>query len=361
MRKSWHVVGYCVTVAITLVIADMSWLHGVEARWRAYDKVGYQKNVLMVSAPQLQFAGPAAHDPTMAYDGKQYYLYTTGPGIPASRSKDLREWEPVPKVFPSPQQWGMDFDATWNGNVWAPNIARYHDKWLMFYAISRFGKNESAIGLAISKSLDPSSRNYHWDDHGIVVQTHRGDNWNAIDPNFTIDANGSPFLAAGSFWSGIKLFKLDSKSLKPLDAEHPIALASRPNTPEIQGSIEAPFLQYRGGWYYLFASYDFCCRGANSTYNVRVGRSRSILGPFVDLSGKRMLEGGGTQILFPDERWKGPGHCCICRNAAGVDQIVYHAYDAQNNGLPRLQVRELNWGADGWPSVQTPNQTSNSL
>lgn len=293
-----------------------------------------------------------AHDPTMAKEGETYYFYTTGPGIPFSSSKDRKEWTPRGKAFTEPMPWTASTVPGSRDIYWAPDIVRYRGRWLLFYAVSTFGRNRSAIGLATNATLDPDSKDYLWKDAGIVVETHSGDNWNAIDPSFAVDASGQPWLAVGSFWSGIKLIRLDRKTCKPMSDEPEVrSIAQRPNTPEIRGAIEAPFLLHRGKWYYLFASFDFCCRGVKSTYNVRVGRASEITGPYLDRDGRPMMEGGGTQVLFPTDRWKGPGHNSILHDGR-TDLIVYHAYDAQDNGTPRLRIEKLAWDAEGWPIVR---------
>jgi arabinan endo-1,5-alpha-L-arabinosidase len=115
-------------------------------------------------------------------------------------------------------------------------------------------------------------------------------------------------------------------------------------------SVEAPFIIRKGDYYYLFVSFDFCCRGVESTYRVMVGRSEVVTGPYVDQDGKPMLEGGGTQVTFPTSRWRGPGHNAILQEN-GEEKIVYHAYDATLNGIPTLRIQTLEWDDDGWPSV----------
>ena len=294
-----------------------------------------------------------AHDPTIARDGKSYYLYTTGEGVPFSSSTDLIHWKPMGAVFQRPPAWAGDLIPGFKSTEWAPHIVKYHDRWLLFYAVSTFGANRSAIGLATNVTLDPTSNRYAWKDEGLVVETHKGDRWNAIDPNFSLDRNGSPWLAFGSFWSGLKLIPLDRETCKPLQAstfQTVIPIAERAHTPDVRGAIEAPFIFMHKEYYYLFASFDLCCKGVDSTYNVRVGRAKEITGPYLDKEGRSMLDGGGTQVLFPDRRWKGPGHNAVI-HAGGIDRIVYHAYDADDSGRPKLQIRDLKWSRDGWPSV----------
>jgi len=182
-----------------------------------------------------------------------------------------------------------------------------------------------------------------------VIASQPGDDWNAIDPNLAFDEAGQPWLAFGSYWSGIKLRKIDSTTGK-LATDDPklYALASRPHNAESPGAIEGAFIIHHGAFYYLFASFDFCCRGADSTYNVRVGRATQLTGPYVDRDGKAMLAGGGTPLLAAYDRWRGPGHNGIFQEN-DTDWIVYHAYDALEVGVPKLRIEALTWDAEAWP------------
>jgi arabinan endo-1,5-alpha-L-arabinosidase len=117
-----------------------------------------------------------------------------------------------------------------------------------------------------------------------------------------------------------------------------------------EGSVEAPFIFKKNGYYYLFVSFDFCCRGVESTYKIMVGRSDKIQGPYVDKSGARMDEGGGTLVLAGDPSWHGVGHNS-CYTFDGTDYLVFHGYDAADGGKPKLRIKKLEWSADGWPVV----------
>jgi len=129
-------------------------------------------------------------------------------------------------------------------------------------------------------------------------------------------------------------------------------MTARPDTES--HAIEAPFVILHHGYYYLFASWDGCCDGAYSTYKVVVGRSRDAPGPYVDVDGRPMLEGGGTIILENSERWRGPCHNGVISNEAG-HWMVHHIYDSQNLDAQRiLQVRPMTWTKDGWPQVSEP-------
>jgi arabinan endo-1,5-alpha-L-arabinosidase len=124
-------------------------------------------------------------------------------------------------------------------------------------------------------------------------------------------------------------------------------------------SVEAPFIVRKGDFYYLFVSFDFCCRGFTSTYRVMVGRSEAITGPYIDRDGVPMMTGGGTQVTFPTARWRGPGHNAILQED-GEEWIVYHAYDATWDGLPTLRIDRLTWDDDGWPFIEGAREAAES-
>ena len=191
----------------------------------------------------------------------------------------------------------------------------------------------------------------------MVVASAPGDDYNAIDPAFFADAEGHHWLALGSFWTGLKLFALDPVTGKLLHpGEKPRALASRPVPAGAPSIVEAPFLFAHGGWYWLLASYDYCCKGVNSTYYTVVGRSKTAEGPYRGKDGSSMLAGGGTILLRADlqekQRFRGPGHPGHLRDADGTDYVVYHAYDRETKGAPTLRIAPLRWGADGWPVAE---------
>jgi arabinan endo-1,5-alpha-L-arabinosidase len=198
--------------------------------------------------------------------------------------------------------------------------------------------------------LQHDADDFEWVDHGIVVKSDYSDFYNAIDANLILDTDGTPWLSFGSHWGGIKLVQLDIETGKP--AEENPTLHSLATREENHRSVEAPFIIHRNDYYYLFVSYDQCCQGSASTYNVRVGRSEEITGPYVDCDDVPMMEGGGTQITFPTDRYRGPGHNAILREGE-QDYIVYHAYDVVQGGVPTLRIALLVWDDDDWCSVAT--------
>ena len=289
------------------------------------------------------------HDPVIIKEGDAYYVFCTGSGIPIRKSSDLITWEiPFPAIaLPRVPAWAREKIPGQN-DIWAPDISYFNDRYHLYYSVSTFGRNRSVIGLATNKTLDSTSDDYTWVDEGRVVESVPTDNFNCIDPNLALDEDGGAWLVFGSFWSGIKLRRLDYETGKPsADDTTLYSLARRTVN---SGAIEAPFIIRKSDFYYLFASFDFCCRGVESTYYVAVGRSEDITGPYVDRDGVDMLDGGGTQVTFPTERWRGPGHNAILREE-GVDYIVHHAYDAEAQGVPTLRIAPLTWDADGWPSI----------
>jgi arabinan endo-1,5-alpha-L-arabinosidase len=292
------------------------------------------------------------HDPVIIKAEDTYYVFCTGSTIPIRRSTDLLRWNlsfPPVALIEIPE-WARKL-IPGQSDIWAPDISYYNNKFHLYYAVSTFGSNTSVIGLATNTTLDREDEDYEWVDEGIVISSTAGSNYNCIDPNLIMDADGVPWLAFGSFWTGIKMRRLDFATGKLSDEDDTLySLAQRPDPPD---AIEAPFIIRKDDFYYLFVSFDFCCQGAASTYHVMVGRSEAVTGPYVDRDGVEMLKGGGTQVTFPTDRWKGPGHNAILQDN-GVDYIVYHAYDAEHSGAPTLRINPLTWDADGWPSINAP-------
>ena len=241
-------------------------------------------------------------------------------------------------------------------NGWAPDVSFYNGKYHLYYSLSSFGVNDSAIALATNTTLNPDSPDYKWVDEGLVIRSHAGqDDFNAIDPNLAIEDDQHVWLTWGSFWGGIKMRRIDPATGKPSEDDATLySLASRPRknphqTPPTEGAIEAPFLVHRGDYWYLFVSFDFCCRGAKSDYKVVVGRSKVITGPYLDKNDKPMSEGGGSLVVEgATDNWHGAGHEAVFQED-GNDFLLFHAYSA-TSGMPRLQISTMNW-EDGWPHV----------
>jgi arabinan endo-1,5-alpha-L-arabinosidase len=290
-----------------------------------------------------------------------YYLFGTGNGVTVWSSKDRQTWKPEPPVFAAPPAWAVRDVPGFKGHIWAPDISFANGQYSLFYSISTFGKNRSAIGLATTKTLDAKSPDYKWVDHGAVIESVPGrDMWNAIDPNLVRDDKGTPWLTFGSFWSGIKLVQLRPDLTGPAEPAQWRTLARRPRTAALtdslpgDGAIEGPFIFRRDGYYYLFVSFDYCCRGPQSTYKMMVGRAKAVTGPYLDQAGTPMEQGGGTLVLQGDANWFGVGHNAVA-TFDKVDYLVFHGYDGHDKGRPKLRIEPLAWSADGWPHVAAAN------
>ncbi|GAA1849396.1 arabinan endo-1,5-alpha-L-arabinosidase [Myceligenerans crystallogenes] len=322
------------------------------------------------SGTSLATAGELGiHDPALVAggDGEPWFVYGTG---------DVRKGFGAPQVLRSDDggvtwadagtAWDQAGDPEWvrdpgSGvpgveNYWAPEAYRHGDTWYLYYSASTFGSNDSAIGLATGKTLDPADPAYGWADQGVVVRSVPGEtNWNAIDPGVVEDRDGRPWLFFGSFWGGIQVVPLEWPSGKVPGGAEPVRIASRAGLAE--NMIEAPFVVERDGWYYLFVSWDKCCSGVDSTYRIVVGRSREVTGPYLDADGKDMLLGGGTPVAGTQGRMIGPGGQTVSvvgeRGSADSSYyLAFHFYDGDNAGSPTLAVREIEWDEEGWPSVR---------
>jgi arabinan endo-1,5-alpha-L-arabinosidase len=299
------------------------------------------------------------HDPSIVKEGKTWYVFATGkaPGggqFAVRCSDDLERWKLCGHVFDAIPAWILG-RSPGTKDLWAPDISYVHHEYRLYYAYSLFGKNTSGIALATNKTLDPSNPKFKWVDKGLVLDSKAEDNFNAIDPNFVLDGKGGGWLVFGSFWDGIKMRRLNESGLLSTKDTTTYSLARRvkpaaaalPGLPANWEAIEAPFIVRDGGYFYLFTSWDLCCRGLKSTYKTMVGRSKSITGPYVDANGKYLADGGGTELLLANSRWLGPGGGSVYLDSHKRGLVVFHAYDSKT-GKPSLQLSTIDWTA-GWP------------
>lgn len=299
------------------------------------------------------------HDPVMTRQDGIYYLFATGNGISRWSSKDMKNWKKEKPVFSAPPAWAVQAVPGFKGHIWAPDIFYFNGLYHLYYSISTFGKNRSCIGLATNKTLHPASPDYQWTDHGKIIESVPGrDEWNAIDPNLVLDENQQPWLTFGSFWNGLKLVKLSDNAQEiAQDPQRWYTIASAPQhqpgdePAATNKAIEAPFIFKKGNYYYLFASYDYCCKAEKSTYKMRVGRSEQLTGPYLDKDQKPMTKGGGSLILEGDTQWYGVGHNAVC-TFDGKDFLIFHGYDASDKGRSKLRIEELTWDTGNWPIVK---------
>ena len=302
-------------------------------------------SLLAAAEPDLR-GDIRVHDPSSVVKCKgEYWLFATGPGIVSRRSKDRVTWAAGPRVFDRGHPWASEIVRGHRGYLWAPDVIPLGGQYLLYYSVSAWGKNTSAIGLATNPTLDPADAHYRWTDQGFVIQSHATNDFNAIDPSVMLDADGKLWLAFGSFWSGIKLVRLNAATGRRHSPDSPIYSLAH------HSSIEAPCLWRHGDSYYLLVNWGQCCRGTNSTYNVRIGRSSTVTGPYLDQRGVDLRQDGGSVFLETHGRFVGPGHAGIF-SENGQDWLSYHFYDAQRGGAATLAIRPLRWAADGWPVAE---------
>ncbi|MBA63949.1 MAG: arabinan endo-1,5-alpha-L-arabinosidase [Planctomycetaceae bacterium] len=308
-------------------------------------------------ATSLEALRSGMPDPAIveAKDGSGFYVYTTGHGVKVFHSEDLKSWKLIGRVFDRHvPQWAEDAVPGCDG-IWAPDIQFFNGQYHLYYSVSTFGSQRSVIGLATSRSVNPDSKDYKWIDRGLVVESFAEKNdFNAIDPAVFADKNGKAYLYWGSYWTGIKGVEINPGTGKPFEGNFEYKALAQRTGMKFPTNIEAPFVVQQGQYYYLMASWDFCCAGKDSTYKVVVGRSQNALGPFVDRQGRSMNEGGGEVILASDVRWRGPGHNSFLQTAGG-DYLVHHVYDNERVRNGRiLQIRGVEWTKDGWFKVGNP-------
>jgi arabinan endo-1,5-alpha-L-arabinosidase len=346
------------------------WLSVIVALIPAYGQTAPESNPHAIS---VSGDTEYTHDPSIAKDGDTWYLFSTANGpnrtgeLPIRCSQDLRRWTLCGFVFDQVPPWIKQLSPE-TKELWAPDISFFNGEYHLYYAFSVFGKNTSGIALVTNKTLNPKSPDFRWVDRGLVLRSRLEDDFNAIDPNIVLDEKGEPWLSFGSFWTGIKMRKIDLKtgSLSPEDTNlYSLAARKRPQNPPpdppgLPGNwqaIEAPFIVHHGDFYYLFVSFDLCCRGTKSNYKTMVGRSEHVTGPYVDANGTTMLEGGGTPLLVGNGRWFGPGGESILQQK-DQDIIVFHAYD-NITGRPYLQISTITWVND-WPKAAISGDDSSS-
>jgi len=279
-----------------------------------------------------------AHDPAALVVGSDIYLYATG--LTAKTSANLTAWTAAANPL-SPQPSWIAASVPGVTNLWAPDISTFGGAYHLYYAASTFGSNTSCIGHAARDTLASGT----WADRGSVVCSnvgHTGDDWNAIDPNVVLDDAGTPWLAFGSFWGGIKMIKLDGTGARADDTLY--AIAARPSN---GGALEGAWVFRRCGYYYLFTSWGSCCSSPYD-YNIRVGRASAVTGPYVDKAGTQLTKGGGTLVVTGNSAWVAPGHNAVIVYA-GRTYNVYHALKGSSSGAATLRIAELAWDADGWP------------
>jgi arabinan endo-1,5-alpha-L-arabinosidase len=283
------------------------------------------------------------HDPSTVIqcDGN-YYVFGTGRGISVLTSSNGFNWQRGGKVFDRIPDSVKQFCPKNDGQgVWAPDIIQLNGEYYLYYSISSWGQYVSAVGLLTNPTLDTNAPNYKWTDRGMVVHSSEGEDLNAIDPGVIHAPDGTLWICYGSYHGNIELVELNPKTGLRIATNSPVMI--------IANQSEAAEIIFRDGYYYLFVNHGGCCQGSNSTYNIRVGRSPRVTGPYLDRYGELMTQGGGTYFLAAQGRDIGPGHFGLLLDD-GVEKFSCH-YEAElgRNGRSILDIRPLLWTLDGWP------------
>jgi arabinan endo-1,5-alpha-L-arabinosidase len=274
-----------------------------------------------------------AHDPNIIYHDSHYYLFKGGIHIPILKSTNITgPWTELGTVLASDS-------IIQKGNrarPWAPTTIHRNGLFYCYYTLSAQGSRNSAIGVATTPALDGTP----WTDHGLVINTGQGPGsdvypytvTNAIDASVVVDEDsGQVYLNYGSFWRGIWQVPLAEDMVHVKDAGAPdavqLAFVPRKKSKPVEGS----WMSYKNGFYYLWFSFGKCCnfqRGfpaRGKEYSVRVGRSESVRGPFVDRKGKSLVEGGGTVVYGSNHgSVYAPGGMGVLDGGEGLDILYYH-------------------------------------
>lgn len=290
------------------------------------------------------------HDPSVIQIDGQFASFATGVEraedggtVRTKYSADGVTWTETGALPGGMPGWVIAVLGLTPPNIWAPAVSMRDGTAYLYYSGSTFGRNASVIGLMTSNMFDIGNPAMGWEDQGMVIRSHPTDNFNAIDP-FRVDSDdGSAWLAFGSHWDGIRLIQIDPASGLQVNRAAPLPIASRNG-----GAIEAPAILQHDDQFYLFVSFDACCRGVASTYRIMVGRADEITGPYMDREGVAMLEGGGSEIQATDGRYRGPGGQEVFMRD-GEPWLAYHYYDRDQGGRPKLQLAPIRFDEDGWP------------
>jgi arabinan endo-1,5-alpha-L-arabinosidase len=280
-------------------------------------------------------------DPTVirADDG-YFYLYATENihNVPIYRSPNLVDWTFLGTAFTDATR--PNFEP--NGGIWAPDINFINGKYVLYYSMSVWG-GEQTCGVGVATARTPSS---HFTDMGKLFRSNEIGVQNSIDP-FYIEDNGNKYLFWGSF-HGIFCVELSEDGLSLKNPE-------KPSPQQVAGTaFEGTYIYKHGNYYYLFASVGSCCNGLNSTYQLVVGRSESLTGPYFNKQGQSMMNNAYSLVVGSSSRFVGNGHCSeIVQDDNGTDWIFFHGYDTQKPENGRvLLLNKISWDRAGWPYVE---------
>lgn len=283
--------------------------------------------------PVIDYSLP---DPSVVRgDDGFFYLYATEDirNLPIHRSKNLTDWEYVGTAFTD--QTRPDFEE--KGGIWAPDINKIGGKYVLYYSMSAWG-GEWTCGIGCATADNPAGP---FTDHGKMFRSNEIGVKNSIDP-FYIEDSGRKYLFWGSF-RGIYAVELSDDGLSVKEGEVPRKIAGT--------AYEGTYIHKKGGYYYLFASIGSCCEGLRSTYTTVVGRSKDLLGPYVDKEGNRMLDNCHEILIHKSDSFVGTGHNSeIVSDKDGNDWMLYHAVSVENPDGRVLMLDRVDWQG-GWPVV----------
>ncbi len=285
-------------------------------------------SIWSAGALMAQAGKPFIHDPsTIAECDGKYYTFGTGGG-----------------GLISEDGWTWNGGAVRPGGGAAPDVLKIGDRYLVVYGATGgwlFGGHNGKILTMWNKTLDAKSPDFKYSEPVVVASSDGIEDNDSIDPGLLLDpTDGKLWLSYGTYWGYIRLVELDPKTGKRVAGNKALNIAI---------DCEATDLIYRDGWYYLLGTHGTCCDGPNSTYNIVVGRSRKVTGPYLDNIGREMLKGGGKLVVAAGDRLIGPGHFGRIVLGDGVEKMSCH-YEADLDRSARsvLGIRPLLW-KNGWP------------
>jgi arabinan endo-1,5-alpha-L-arabinosidase len=286
------------------------------------------------------------HDPVMIKEGDRYYVFHTGKGVSVKTSTDKITWKRAGSIFSSTNlpAWHKTDIPAQDGSLWAPDIYYHHGKYYLYYSVSAWMNFNSSIGLATNTTLDTTSPAYKWVDEGLVISyKNGGEGVNVIDPQFFLDKDGKAWLFYGSYQKGLRLVELNAATGKLLN--------DSPQLTTITTSLGEGVFVIRGPeYYYIFASRGKCCAGMASTYQVVMGRSKTINGPYLNKDGESWVDNKYSLFLAGDSTEPGRGHNGFFTEG-DTTFIVYHAYTRAANGVSLLNIKTVYIDKDGWPTI----------
>lgn len=287
--------------------------------------------VLSITSTQgllAQIGKPFIHDPStiVECDGKYYTFGTGGGGLI------------------SEDGWRWNGGAVRPGGGAAPDAIKIGDRYLVAYGATGGSSNhKGAIFTMWNKTLDPNSPDFKYSEPLLVATSDGYEECDAIDPGLMLDpVTGRLWMTYGTYFGFSRVVELDPKTGGLVQGNEPVDIAV---------AVEATVMTYNDGWYYLLATHGSCCDGANSTYNIVVGRSKSVTGPFIDNVGRSMLQGGGKMVAATRGRLIGPGHFGRMIIEDAIEKMSFHyEADLDQSGRSVLGIRPLLW-KDGWPVI----------